>query len=164
MYIGAWCCTENPDGVIAAEATCPFRGGYCYGPAALRCRPHSHTRTYPIYTPYILMAGRISLHPLHNLHDVYDKFHPPLVKSAQRVLLLRQLNPTASVVARQFLDNESPRSLIFDFKPIKRRYTSIPIEQGEGEGEKKREKREKNRERRKKKWKGERDTQKGRKG
>lgn len=52
MYIGAWCCTENPDGVIAAEATCPFRGGYCYGPAALRCRPHSHTRTYPIYTIY----------------------------------------------------------------------------------------------------------------
>lgn len=87
------------------------------------------------------MAGRISLHPLHNLHDVYDKFHPPLVKSAQRLLLPRQLNPTASVVARQFLDNESPRSLIFDSKPIKRRYTSIPIEQGEGEGEKKREKR-----------------------
>lgn len=110
------------------------------------------------------MAGRISLHPLHNLHDVYDKFHPPLVKSAQRLLLPRQLNPTASVVARQFLDNESPRSLIFDSNPIKRRYTSIPIEQGEGEGEKKREKREKNRERRKKKWKGERDTQKGRKG
>ena len=54
MYIGAWCCTENPDGVIAAEATCPFRGGYCYGPAALRCRPHSHTRTYPIHTAYIL--------------------------------------------------------------------------------------------------------------
>ena len=52
MYIGAWCCTENPDGVIAAEATCPFRGGYCYGPAALRCRPHSHTRTYPIHSVY----------------------------------------------------------------------------------------------------------------
>lgn len=80
MYIGAWCCTENPDGVIAAEATCPFRGGYCYGPAALRCRPHSHTRTYPIYTIYriYLCGGRISLRRFitGRLHDIYDKFHP----------------------------------------------------------------------------------------
>lgn len=36
---------REPDGVIAIEATCPFRGGYCYGFAALRCTPHSHRGT-----------------------------------------------------------------------------------------------------------------------
>lgn len=64
MYGDAWCCTENPDGVIAAEATCPFRGGYCYGPVALRCRPHTHTIPIP-HTVYILTWENF-ITPLHN--------------------------------------------------------------------------------------------------
>ncbi|KYM96186.1 hypothetical protein ALC62_13238 [Cyphomyrmex costatus] len=59
-YVAAWCCTGNPDGVIAAEATRSFHGGYCYGPAALRCTPHSHTGPtipYDVHIPYILIRG-----------------------------------------------------------------------------------------------------------
>lgn len=51
--------SREPDGVIAIEATCSFRGGYCYWLAALRCTPQSHTECRIVLWTYI--PWRISL-------------------------------------------------------------------------------------------------------